>query len=81
MSMIVQADLELALLRLELFLGQFPRRGRRVDPVTDRRDPERRVGDLAGDPQLDAANSGPGSAAVPAEPARTRPGPRSARAE
>ena len=47
-----QADLELALLRLELSFGQLPRRRRGLDPVTDRLDAKRGVGDLAGDPLI-----------------------------
>ena len=54
-----QADLELALLRLELSFGQLPRRRCGLDALPDRLDAKRRVGDLAGYPQLDAANLGP----------------------
>ena len=41
---------------LELFLGQLPRCRRRLNALPDRLDPKRGVGNLAGNPQLDATN-------------------------
>ena len=54
-----QPDLELALLGLKLFLGQLPRCRRGRDPIANRLDAKRGVGDLTGYPQLDAPNLSP----------------------